>query len=335
MASLISFKKKGIYCPQANVYIDPWGKVEKALITHGHSDHARKGHQSYLCHNNSINILKSRLGSINVQGIAYDKSININGVKITFYPAGHIVGSAQIKLENNSESWVISGDYKIQPDSLATNFTPVKCDYFVTESTFGLPVFQWQKPKVVFEEINAWWQENISNKKASILCAYSLGKAQRIIQGIDNSIGPIICHQTVEKMNDAIRNSGIDLRQTELLADQKKEILNRSIIICPPGSLEKTEKLVPGASVAMASGWMSLRGAKRRRNMDRGFVLSDHADWNGLNSAITQTGAKKVYVTHGYTEVFSKWLNHSGIESQTVETAFEGESLEIIKSEKA
>jgi len=333
LASLISFTKKGIYCPQANVYIDPWGKVDKALITHGHSDHARRGHQSYLCHQNSVNILKSRLGKISVQGISFEKEININGVRITFFPAGHIVGSAQIKLENKFESWVISGDYKVQSDSLATNFVPVKCDYFVTESTFGLPVFKWPDPASVFEEINHWWQDNQSKNITSILCAYSLGKAQRIIQSIDHSIGPVLTHSAVEKMNEAIRDTGLTLKETSLLNNQDKDILKKSLIICPPGSLEKTEKMVPSASVAMASGWMSLRGARRRRNMDRGFVLSDHADWNGLNMAITETGAQKVYVTHGYTDVFSKWLNHSGVESQTVETAFEGETLEVVKSE--
>lgn len=327
MASLITFTKKGIYCPSANVYIDPWSKVEKALITHGHSDHARRGNGAYLCHNNSVGILKHRLGKISVQGIGFEKPIKINGVTFTFFPAGHVVGSAQIKVFNEKESWVVSGDYKVAEDGVATNFQPVPCDYFITESTFGLPAFQWQASSEVFNEINHWWQENKSNKVTSIICAYSLGKAQRVIQGIDHSIGPVLTNPTVENMNKVIRESGVKLKETNLFMDQNSENLSQSIIVCPSSSVEKIQKAIKNTSVAVASGWMALRGMRRRRNVDKGFVLSDHADWEGLNFAVKQSGARKVFVTHGYTKIYSQWLSSIGIDSQTVETAFEGEQV--------
>jgi len=327
---LIKFTKKGIYCPEANFYIDPWSKVDKAVITHAHSDHARKGHNSYLSHNDSVGILKYRLGqSISIQGVAYNKKININGVDLSFHPAGHIVGSSQIRIANKKEVWVISGDYKLENDNLSQPFEPVKCDFFVTESTFGLPVFQWKKQESVFNEINSWWSKNVSVNRPSLISAYSLGKAQRIIQNVDHSIGPIYTHGAIENTNQVLRESGINIKETTLIADQSKSSLNKGLIICPPSALGSAwVNKFKNPSLAMASGWMATRGNRRRRNADIGFVLSDHADWNDLNKAVKLTEAKKIFVTHGYSDIYSKWLNHQGIESQTVETAFESEGPE-------
>ncbi len=325
MAPLIRFTSKGIYCPQADVYIDPWKSVDKALITHAHADHARRGHKGYLCHHHSINILKYRLGNINVQGIEYEKTININGVTISFHPAGHVVGSAQIKLQNNKESWVISGDYKIENDNLSVPFQPVTCDYFITESTFGLPVFQWEDQRVVMDKINKWWSHNKEQKVPSLISAYSLGKAQRLIQNVDHSIGPVLCHPAIANTNEAIIASGIKMKESHPIGDNYNN--TEALFICPPAAIDSLSKKLGKSSVAIASGWMALRGARRRRNVEHGFVLSDHADWAGLNQAIRDTGAQKVYVTHGYSDIFSKWLNEKGIPSQTVETAFEGEKM--------
>jgi len=329
LASLIKFTPNGIYCPQANVYIDPWRKVDKALITHGHSDHARKGNGSYLCHDNSVGILKHRLGKINVQGIAFGKPIVINGITFTFFPAGHVVGSAQIKVSNKKESWVISGDYKVAPDEIATAFEPVPCDYFITESTFGIPAFQWDDSKNIFADMNAWWSENKSNKITSIICAYSLGKAQRVIQGLDHTIGPVLTNASVENINEVIRHAGLPLKKTSLYQNHSREDLAQSIIVCPSSAVESIQKEIKKTSVAVASGWMALRGMRRRRNADKGFVLSDHADWKGLNEAVKLTGAEKVYVTHGYTAIYSKWLESCGIASEVVETSFEGEQMSV------
>ncbi|MBT8232158.1 MAG: ligase-associated DNA damage response exonuclease [Bacteroidia bacterium] len=328
---LLKLTPNGLYCEKANVYIDPWRKVDKALITHAHSDHARKGMKSYLSHHLSVDILKHRLHKhINIQGIEYEKPIVINGVEITFFPAGHIIGSSQIRLRDKHECWVISGDYNISQDELIESFIPVECDTFVTESTFGLPVFQWEDPSIVFEEINKWWKENQSNNHPSVISAYSLGKAQRVIQNIDHSIGPVLTHPAVENINKIFRNSGVNLKSSMVVSDQQQDMLNKSIIICPPGANDSAWlNNIKNHKFAFASGWMALRGTRRRRNAEKGFVLSDHADWNALNKAVALTQAERVFVTHGYTKTFSKWISEKGIESSVLKTLFEGESLDV------
>lgn len=330
MSELLKVTSKGIYCPQADVYIDPWKPVKKALITHGHSDHARYGSKSYLCHQHSINILKSRLGNqINVQGVAYGQKTRINTVDFTFYPAGHIIGSAQILADNGKERWVVSGDYNNSKDSLISEIQPVKCDYFISECTFGLPVFTWDDPQEIFDQIQNWWIKNQKQNKASVITAYSLGKAQRIIQNINHEIGPVYTHRAVENMNEAIRTSGIPLKPTALLDLTTKQNISQSLIVIPPGAADaKWLKDIKQYELAFASGWMAIRGAKRRRGIETGFVLSDHSDWQGLNSVIKETGAQKVYVTHGYTDIFCKWLNSQGQEAAILETNYVGETIE-------
>lgn len=328
---LIELNKNGIYCAEANVYIDPWRPVDRALITHGHSDHSRAGHKSYLCTNSSVPIIKHRLGAgINIKGIAYNETIRVNGVKISFHPAGHIIGSAQIRLEGQGEVWVVSGDYKIENDGISEAFEPVKCSHFITESTFGLPVYRWREQSKVFDEINTWWRENQQLGKTTIITAYSLGKAQRILHNIDSSIGKIFCHGAIGNMNQAIAESGIPLKETLLVnTESKPQDFEGSLIMAPPGALGSSwMKRFKKVSIGIASGWMMLRGARRRRGADRGFVLSDHCDWDGLNQAIAETGAENIYPTHGYTEIYSRWLREQGYNAQPLETEFEGESLE-------
>jgi len=216
-------------------------------------------------------------------------------------------------------------------DNISTPFVPVSCDYYVTESTFGIPVFQWEPQSKVIHDINQWWADNAAQNIPSIITAYSLGKAQRVIHNVDHTIGPVYTHGAVHNVNKAILASGVPLKESELLSDQSKNEINRSLIVCPPGAADSAwSKKIKNHSLAMASGWMGLRGARRRRNADKGFILSDHADWKGLNKSIEWSGAHTVYVTHGYTDIFSKWLQEKGITSQTVETAYEGETLEPV-----
>lgn len=330
MASLLQFTDKGIYCPTGDFYIDPWKPVNKALITHAHSDHARPGHKSYLCHNHSVRILKHRLsGTIKVQGVQYGQDMRVGDVNIRFVPAGHILGSAQILVENKHERWVVSGDYKIKSDGLAEAYEPVKCDYFITESTFGLPVFRWDDPSLVFDSINQWWSNNAGQGITSIISAYSLGKAQRILQGVNPDIGPIYTHAAVENINKLIRQDGIRLRESPVYEHGKSKDREKALLICPPAASDSSwTRMIKNHSLAFASGWMRLRGTKRRRGVENGFILSDHADWNGLNHAIEQTGAQKVFVTHGYTDIFAKWLESRGIAAEKLETAFTGESID-------
>ena len=327
---LIEFTNRGLYCPIAGVYIDPWKKVSYAMITHGHSDHARSGHLHYLSVNSSVPILKHRLGqSIPIQGIAYGESISINGVRFSFHPAGHITGSAMIRVEYKGEIWVVSGDYKTENDGLAEAFEPVRCHHFITECTFGLPVYHWEPQSQIIGEINSWWSQNAQDNRPSIITAYSLGKAQRIINSVDTSIGPIYTHRSVEQMNKVYRSMGIKLpKTTEIKDDISTKDLSGSLIVTPQGGLsESLLKKAKNHSLANASGWMAIRGNRRRLGADRGFVLSDHCDWKGLNEAIQSSEAEHIYPTHGNTHSFCRWLIDQGYHAKPIETEY-GEEID-------
>lgn len=333
---LLKFSERGIYCEQGDFYIDPWKPVPKALITHGHSDHSRWGHNQYLCTRASKPIIRHRLGPINITGVNFGESLNINGVKVSFHPAGHILGSAQIRVEHKGEVWVASGDYKLEDDGLATAFYPVKCHCFISECTFGLPVYKWKPQEEVFEEINSWWRKNKAEGKVTVLTGYALGKAQRIIQGLDTSIGKIYTHGAIENMNEVIRDAGVPL-PTTIRVNQSikhKEYIGNIVIAVPSALGSPWMRKFKSVSVGVASGWMSLRGTRRRRAVDRGFVLSDHADWDGLLQAIEATAANKIIATHGYTEIFSKYLREQGLEAYSEKTEFEGELSEVSENQE-
>jgi putative mRNA 3-end processing factor len=319
----------GLYCPRADVYLDPWKPVKKAILSHGHADHARWGSSSYLCTPTAAPVIKYRLGDINLETLPFGEEKLINGVSFSFHPAGHILGSAQIKVSYKGEIVVFSGDYKTANDGFSEAFEPVKCHTFITESTFGLPVYHWQDQKWVFNEMEEWCKNNRNNGQLSILYGYSLGKAQRILQGLPESVGPIFTHSTIEAVLNVMRNQGVSLKNTIPVNEHltRAELLS-GVIIAPPAVqnsnwLKKFEPIRNG----VVSGWMALRGARRRRNADKGFVLSDHADWEGLNEAISLTGAENIFVTHGYTDILSKWLIDKGLNAHPLETNFEGDEV--------
>jgi putative mRNA 3-end processing factor len=328
---MIRFTPKGIYVPQAKVYIDPWKPVDKALITHAHADHARVGHKSYLATPATAAIMKYRLGDISVSSVAYNESLFINGVRFSFHPAGHVLGSAQIRIEYKDEICVVSGDYKLEDDGISSPFQPVKCHTFVTESTFGLPAFRWKPQENIREEIRNWWHENALEGTVSIISAYSLGKAQRIINLLSGvPCGPIFVHPAVLEIQQIYESFGcpaVDLQRLDI--QNMSGIPSNALIIIPPAfrtssALDKVKQ----SSDAYTSGWMAMRGARRRNAVDRGFVLSDHADWDGLNSAIKETGAEKIFVTHGFSVPFARWLNTRGYQASVVETGFGDETAE-------
>ncbi len=330
--ALLEFNDKGIYCPPADVYIDPWKPVERALITHGHADHSRWGHKYYLCTESAKPVIRYRLGDVQIQTIRYGEQLSHNGVRFSFHPAGHIVGSAQVRVEHQGEVWVVSGDYKLEDDGLSEPFEPVPCHTFITESTFGLPVYRWKKQEEIFAEINNWWKKNKAERRVSLLTAYALGKAQRLMRGLDESIGPIFTHGAIENTNRVMRRQGVRLPKAKRVSGKfKKEDYIGGMVIAPPSAINAPwmRKFSP-VSIGIASGWMALRGARRRRAADRGFVLSDHADWEGLNEAITATGAERVFVTHGYTHIFTRWLREErGLEAYEAQTEFEGEPSDM------
>ncbi|PZF73257.1 ligase-associated DNA damage response exonuclease [Taibaiella soli] len=334
---MLRFDNNGIYCRQAGIYIDPWRPVDKAIITHAHSDHARWGNKYYLAHHDTVPLLRLRLGfDINVEGIGYNHSIEINGVQISLHPAGHIPGSAQIRLEYKGEIWVVSGDYKLQHDGISVPFEPVRCHHFITESTFGLPVYNFPPPQQVYDEINEWWRNNADLGQNSVIIGYALGKAQRILHHLDSGIGAIWVHGAVANINTVLEEQGIELQPWQRVSpDQNKKDFNGAMIVAPPSAIGSSWlKRFEPFSLGICSGWMQLRGARRRRSADRGFIMSDHCDWTQLNEAIAATGAEHVYVTHGYKSVYAKWLRENkGINATEVETLYEGESLEGNKEE--
>ena len=331
---LLEFTNKGIYCAQADVYLDPWRGVDKAIISHGHSDHARWGSQHYITHEFNVPIIRHRLGKISVAGKKYGEHFTINGVRFSLHPAGHVPGSAQIRVEYQGEVWVFTGDYKIQNDGISTPFEPVKCHTFITECTFGLPVFQWNDPQQVHNAINDWWAKNRMQNSTSLLMGYSLGKVQRLLKHLDPSIGKIYTHGATEEMTNVLRNF-IAFPPTEriTLETTKKEI-EGNLVLAPPAVLGSAwVKKLGKLSTGYASGWMAFRGARRRRAVDRAFVLSDHADWSGLLSAIKATGCENVITTHGYTDLFAQYLREQGWNARTERTQYEAETIETAAAE--
>ena len=320
----LTFTDRGIYCAAGDFYIDPWRPVDRALITHGHADHARPGHKRYLATHAALPVMRHRLGEIDAQGISYGDSVTIGDAQVSFHPAGHVPGSAQIRVEVKGEVWVASGDYKIEDDGLSEPFEPVKCQHFITESTFGLPVFHWRPQAEVAQDLNAWWRSCAEAGKTAFLGAYSLGKAQRLLHMLDPEIGPILTHGAVEATNAVMRAQGIELpATTQLTKDTDPKANKGALVVAPPSTLGSNwaRRFGPQES-AFASGWMQLRGVRRRRAGDRGFVISDHADWQGLLSAIKSTEAENIYFTHGYTDIFTRFLNENGWKAQIVPTEF-------------
>ena len=329
--TLIELTERGFYCAAGDFYIDPWQPVARAVITHAHSDHARPGSQAYLTTIEGERVLRTRMGpEAVIQTVSYGEIVNINGVDVSLHPAGHILGSAQVRVAHRGEIWVASGDYKAGFDATCTAFEPVRCHTFITEATFGLPIYRWPDQSAVFAEINAWWRRNQEHGRASLLLGYALGKAQRMLAGIDASIGPILTHGAVERLNRDYRETGIVLPATRYVGDVERGFdWGQALIIAPPSAdgTPWTRKFGPHSS-AFASGWMAIRGARRRRSVDRGFILSDHVDWPSLLAAIAATGAERVWVTHGYTAVVTRWLQEQGLNAYAVPTRFEGEAAD-------
>lgn len=324
---LLSFTEKGIYCQQADVFIDPHHPVDRAIITHAHSDHARRGSQYYLAQSKNESILRLRLGKfIQLQTLAYNHPLSINGVKISFHPAGHIWGSSQVRLEYRGEVWAVSGDYKLEPDGFSDTFEPVVCNHFITESTFGLPIFNWDNQSMVFGQINQWWRKNAAAGKVSVLTAYSLGKAQRLIVNLDHSIGKVLVHESIADVNEALVNDGAILPKTYTMKLTSSSKENAGVmIIAPPAAIGSKgfEQFMP-YEVAQVSGWMMTKGLRQKRNAKHAFVLSDHADWRELNRAVELSQAENIYVTHGYKNEFARWLRERGYNAQIVSTSFGG-----------
>jgi putative mRNA 3-end processing factor len=326
---LITLGSAGLYCAAGGFYVDPWRPVERAVITHAHGDHASVGHRHYLVARPGAHVTRRRVGQdASIQTLEYGEPVTLGGVNVSLHPAGHVLGSAQVRIEHAGEVWVVSGDYKLQADSTCAPFEPVRCDTFITESTFVLPIYRWRDPVALFADVNGWWSENRAAGRASVVYAYALGKAQRVIANVDAAIGPIYTHGAVEALNEAYRATRVSLPPTRRVSEMPRGHDFRGALIVAPPSAQSTPWLrrFGDHADAFASGWMQIRGVRRRRAVDRGFALSDHADWPGLLQAISVTGARRVFVTHGYSEPLVRWLCKRGLEAQTLVTRFAGEA---------
>jgi putative mRNA 3-end processing factor len=321
--TLLQFTDQGIYCAAGDFFIDPWVPVSRAVVTHAHADHLRRGSAAYLFSSEGEQVFRARLWEdATYQTADYGEMVMINGVQVSLHPAGHILGSAQVRVEYRGEVWVVSGDYKLEGDRTCTPFEPVKCHTFITEATFGLPIYHWSPQQTVFDQINAWWRANAESGKSTLIYGYALGKAQRLLAGVDRSIGPIYTR--------AYRDSGIDLPETTYATSAKRADYAGTLIIAPLSARGTSWTRRFGAHASgFASGWMRIRGARRRRAVDRGFVISDHVDWDGLMQAIKDTGAERIWVTHGYVAVVARWLREQGYEAQGFQTRYEGEREEL------
>jgi putative mRNA 3-end processing factor len=327
---LIEFTANGLYCRPGDFYIDPWRPVDKAIITHAHSDHARFGSKHYLCHHDTKPLLRLRLGDNPYQSVAWNEPVFINGVKISLHPAGHIIGSSQVRIEHHGETWVVSGDYKTENDGLSGSFEAVPCHTFITESTFGLPIYNWKTQEEIYKNIKDWVISNKDEGKVPVLIAYSLGKAQRLLTCLADTGLPIFLHGATYNVHMALVNAGWKLPPVHRVdPSMPKETFKGGVVIAP-GSADGSPwmKRFSPSAVGVCSGWMQVRGNTRRRNADAGFALSDHADWKGLVQTIRETGASKVYVTHGFQAAFSRYLNELGIEAAEVKTEYGSEDEE-------
>ena len=318
---MLDLRPKGLYCSDGGFYIDPWEPVDRAVITHAHADHARGGSRKYLCARDGKSVLQTRLGETSIiETLKYGEKISINSITLSLHPAGHILGSSQVRIEKNGRVVVVSGDYKTAADPTCTPLEPIRCHEFITETTFGLPIFKWPSTEEVLSDINSWWQKNQKEGRTSILFAYALGKAQRIISGLDETIGPILTHGAIEKFLPCYRSAGISLPPTHYVGEleDKKDLIG-SIVIAPPSADNPNwMRKFPNRVRAFASGWMRIRGNRRRRSVDRGFVISDHSDWDGLLQTISATSAEKIGLSHGYTNEMARWFTEKGYQVEVI-----------------
>ncbi len=328
--SLIERTAEGLYCRAADAWIDPWRPVPRALITHAHADHARAGSGEYWAVDASEGILRQRLGqTITFNPVPYGKEVWLNQCKISFHSAGHVLGSAQIRFESAGEVWVVSGDYKRDRDPSCAPFEPVTCDVLITEATFGLPIYRWTSGASVAKEIRDWWQADRS--RPSLLFCYAFGKAQRLLAelhaiGVDDEV---LLHGAVETVTRHYRDAEVPMAPSRPVSEiPRQESLAGRLVLAPPSAHRSSwMRRFKSPQTGFASGWMAVRGAKRRRGYERGFVLSDHADWPGLIRTVRESQARKVYVTHGQSDVLARYLREEeGINAEPLETLFEGES---------
>jgi putative mRNA 3-end processing factor len=330
--ALVEATAEGLLCAAGGFYIDPTGSVARAVVTHAHADHARPGSLEYVCAESSLEVLRARLGDeVKLVGLGYGERRRFGDVALSLHPAGHVLGSAQVRIEHEREGvWVVSGDYKRERDPTCAPFEPLPCDTFVSEATFGLPVYRWPDPTEVVRELFAAWRAERAHP--TLVFCYAFGKAQRILAHLaELTDEPVLLHGAMEKLTAAYRRSGVALAETEPISDSasRNDYAGR-LVLCPPSAHRSPwMKRFKSPQTAFASGWMAVRGQKTRRGYEHGFVLSDHADWPSLIRTVEQTGAKRVLVTHGSSEALARYLREArGLDAVPLGQLYEGDEGE-------
>jgi putative mRNA 3-end processing factor len=332
MTALLELRPEGLFCPAGGFYVDPWLPVPRAVMTHGHSDHARAGSGEYHVARRGLPILHWRLGEQDYRPLEYGEPVRLGDARVSLHPAGHVLGSAQVRVEAGGETWVVSGDYKRDPDPTCEPFEPVPCDVFITEATFALPVYRWQPTPEVIAELIAWWADCRARGQVAVVFCYALGKAQRILAEIGlqrpaDPDWPVYVHGAIASGVAVYRDAGVPLYPTEPVAEQApKRDWSGALVLAPPAAAGSTWMRRFGKTqTAFASGWMRIRGNRRRRGHDRGFVISDHADWPGLLRSIDESGASRILATHGNSEALVRHLREQGRDASTLRTQFGAE----------
>jgi putative mRNA 3-end processing factor len=330
MPELVTSTALGLHCAAGGFHIDPAGEADVAVLTHAHGDHARPGSRTYLCAEPSLPFLHKRLGpEVSLRGLPYGERLRLGDVDVSFHPAGHVRGSAQVRLAHGGEVWVVSGDYKRAPDPTCAPFEVVPCEVFVTESTFALPVYRWDAPEAVAADILGWWERNRGAGLASVLFCYAMGKAQRILAELGRLVDrPVLVHGAIQALTDLYRAAGVGMLPTVPVAEQPARRSYAGELILAPLSASGSvwmRRFSPHET-AFASGFMRVRGTRRRKGYDRGFVLSDHADWPALLRTVEDTGARRVRVTHGYADELARYLAEKGYDTAVLATGYEGEA---------
>lgn len=322
----------GLYCEAGGFYIDPHEPVETAVITHAHSDHARPGHGAYYATRDSLPLLERRVAppdepAPQIHAFDYRERFELGEATVSLHPAGHLLGSAQVRVEHDGEVWVVSGDYKRDDDPTCQAFVPVSCDVFVTEATFALPIYRWRSSRQVVSDIYDWWEENRRQERTSVLFAYSVGKAQRVLAELAHFTDRrVLVHGALVDFIDIYRDAGVEMVPTEYVTNMVSDTMFAGeLVMAPPSAFGSSwmDRFSPYRT-GFASGWMRVRGIKRRRGYDTGFVLSDHVDWPALLRSVEEVGARRVLATHGKTDAFVRYLREEkGVDAWDLESAYE------------
>lgn len=330
---LVQVRPEGLYCPAGDFYIDPWKPVARAWLTHAHADHARPGSAHLWAHEDAVPIVRHRLGAdVAVTPLAYGARAPMGDVTVSLHPAGHILGSAQVRVERSGEVWVVTGDFKRDDDPTCAPFEPLRCDALITEATFALPVYRWRPPREVVAEILAWWRACAARGRNAVLCCYALGKAQRVLAGLaPDADRPVLLHGAMLPLVEIYRAAGVAMAPTEAVRERARgEKMSGELVLAPPSAAGSTWlRRFGDCEVGFASGWMQVRGDRRRKAYDRGFALSDHADWPGLVRTLEETGARRVLTTHGFAEPLARFARESlGRDAEALRTDFTGDEEE-------